>query len=493
MNPPFVRSVNSNLLFGSLPRWRQEMQRELARRMRGTRGNVVQASTTAGLGSVFAAIGDRHLKPNGRLALVLPAAVTTGGAWERTRALLDNGYQLEAIVASHDATRWAFSENTDLSEILLVAKKLGRNESRDSTAGSTCTFISLWRNPDATADSLSLGESLSTLRAAPIGTPEDATHGIASIEIGTQKWGEALTIPLGELRGQPWLGCAFAQTELTRANWHLRRGHLALPAASRFETVPLCRLDQLGVLGPDGRDIHDGFVHSHARTSYAAFWNHDADSVLTIRQDPNRYLSPRNRPAAGRPNRPANLLWPKAAQLMVAVRLRFNTHRLTAIRVGTAALSNVWYPVSLSAPNESHEKALLLWLNSTLGVLLLAGHRVPTQGAWVQFKKPTWNPMPVLNVAALTAAQLRALSAAYDDIATREIGPISNMEVDPIRAEIDDAISHALGLSSLAPIRVLLAQEPVISNRPLGVADIAAGAEETPEQFELLLPEHVAG
>ena len=68
INPPFVRSVNSNLLFGSMPQWRTEMQAELRRRLKPVRGQEVFASTTAGLASVFAAVGDQHLKPDGRIA-----------------------------------------------------------------------------------------------------------------------------------------------------------------------------------------------------------------------------------------------------------------------------------------------------------------------------------------------------------------------------------------------------------------------------------------
>src|SRR6266478_3422082 len=104
--------------------------------------------------------------------------------------------------------------------------------------------------------------------------------------------------------------------------------------------------------------------------------------------------------------------------------------------------------------------ALLLWLNSSLGILLLAGHRVPTQGAWVQFKKPTWNPMPVLHVGALSRRQLRQLSTGYDGVADQEVSPLPRMDVDSVRQEIDDLLSHILGLPSLAPLRGLLAREP---------------------------------
>jgi hypothetical protein len=166
MNPPFVRSVNSNLLFGSLPKWRSEMQRELSRRLRSGRTGIL-ATTTAGLGSVFTAIGDRHVKDDGRLALVIPAALTTGGAWAKTRMIFDSKYNLEFVIASHDAARWSFSENTALSEVLVVGKKRGHASKNEAAA--SCTFVNLWRNPSTTADGLALGESINAASAARIG------------------------------------------------------------------------------------------------------------------------------------------------------------------------------------------------------------------------------------------------------------------------------------------------------------------------------------
>jgi len=69
MNPPFVRSVGGNLLFGSLPeKEREKLQEELKRRYA-----KVPASITAGLGSVFMAVADKHLNEGmTRSGLIFP-------------------------------------------------------------------------------------------------------------------------------------------------------------------------------------------------------------------------------------------------------------------------------------------------------------------------------------------------------------------------------------------------------------------------------------
>jgi hypothetical protein len=483
MNPPFVRSVGGNLLFGSMPDQRGEMQGELARRVHS---NKLAASSTAGLGSIFTAIADRHVRDGGRLALVLPAAIATGIAWEKTRDLINHGYVLETMVASHDPARWNFSENTDLSELLLIARKRDRlSEDAESVADEPTQFINLWQNPRTSAHALAIGESISLGAPAPIGTPANIKHGISEVIIGAEKYGETLEIPWGDVREAPWIGCAFAQTSLIRTAWMMRQGRIYRPGRNQTVRVPVRRLGDIGILGPDRRDIADGFTLSTARSRYPAFWGHKADEVRTIEIAPNKYLQPRSVAAKGRPLRNVGLLWGRAGTVMIAERSWLNTQRTLAVRLPRPALSNVWWPLHLHKEDESAEKALALWLNSTLGLLTTLAHRIPTRGAWVQFKKPTIENLPILDVTALSRAQLRQIAMAYDSVASQELNTIVNMADDPVRIEIDRAFSAVLGLPSLDELRSELADEPIITLRRSVVQEVATEADDE-LQFELL-------
>ncbi|WLA79529.1 hypothetical protein [Bradyrhizobium elkanii] len=466
MNPPFVRSVGGNLLFGSLPDQRGQMQAELQRRVRE---NDLSASSTAGLGSVFTAIGDRHIKPGGRIALVLPAAVLTGVAWKKTRDLINHGYDLEAVVASHDPERWNFSENTDLSEVLLIARKKDRQTTKKSAALVHSTqFINLWRNPLTSAHSLALGEEITRGAPAPIGSVDNLRHAISEIVVGSEKYGETLELPWSEVRTGPWIGCAFAQTNLLRTAWMLKSGQLYNPGQNRLFKIPIKPLKSIASLGPDRRDIADGFVISTKKTRYPALIGHSAGHIRTMEIAPNKWLAPRTTAAAGRPARDVGLLWPRAGTVMIAERSRLNTQRALAVRMPEKGLSNVWWPVRLHKDDERAEKVLALWLNSTLGIMTMVAHRVPTEGAWVQFKKPTIEELPILDVLSLSDSQLKRLAGAYDTLANEELNTIQNMADDPTRSGADDAFSKVLGLPSLEPLRSELAVEPVICNRPLG-------------------------
>jgi hypothetical protein len=462
MNPPFVRSVGGNLLFGSRPEAeRTAMQRALKKLVAST---GVQANITAGLGSVFAAIGDRYIKAGGRLALVLPKALLSGVAWGETRALINRKYRLDTIVVSHDAERWNFSESTDLSEVLLVATR-NENANGKPPADHQVVVVNLWRNPTTALEALAVASSL-----AKGGVPDLVDgQGALSIPMNGDKGGEAIAYAWDEMQADWFLPTAFAQSDLTRAAYHLLRGDLWLPGFGKRGQVRLCPLSELGKLGPDRRDIHDGFDVTDSATAFPAFWGHDADTMLTLAQEANKYLAPLAKAKKGRSLRKVEDLWPLAGKILLAERMRLNTQRLVSVRLPQQVLSNVWWPFAFKEgiKDTNLDKALVLWLNSTLGLLIMFATRDETEGAWVDFKKPSLGAMPVLDVRALSAEQIAALAAAYDRVCEQTLQPFPQMADDEVRAEINTAIGTALGLPDYSALRTILGREPVVSMQRL--------------------------
>jgi len=82
----------------------------------------------AGAALPFIILADRYLKPYGRMALVLPKTVIESSAFFLVRALISSGYELEYIVVSTEPGNYNFSYSTQLSEVLLVLKKLKKGE-----------------------------------------------------------------------------------------------------------------------------------------------------------------------------------------------------------------------------------------------------------------------------------------------------------------------------------------------------------------------------
>ncbi|MDR0736199.1 MAG: hypothetical protein LBF51_05100, partial [Zoogloeaceae bacterium] len=352
MNPPFVRSVGGNLLFGSLPEdERAKLQTELKKRARD-----LPASITAGLGSVFMAIADKHLRTGGRMAFILPVALATGEAWAVSRKMIADGYHLETVIVSHDAARPNFSENTDLSEIMFIARKLKKNEA----AGDT-VYINLWHNPRAIYEAMDVADRIL------------ARAGSSILGEGGRKLAEVIELPPAQGDAQ-WIGVQFAQSPALKAAVALNAGRLEIPGAAPV-ALPLCALSGMGRLGYDRRDIHDAFEVSTTDWSpCSAFWNHDATRVTRVRQKPNAWLVERTKAAQGRLLKTAAPVAASAGRILLVERLWPITHRVLAVGFNETVLGNTWWAFQSDLTPEQ-EKALLLWLNSTPALLLMLSRR----------------------------------------------------------------------------------------------------------------------
>jgi SAM-dependent methyltransferase len=265
MNPPFTRSCGDNLLFGSLPKEEREKLQKALQRLIAQKD--LKASATAGLGSVFVALANQVVKPGGHLAFVLPKGLLSGVEWAKTRQLLTDRYHLRALIVSHDPNRWNFSENTDLSEVLLIASRnpIGVRQVDDHSSSPITLCINLWHNPTDPLKALLLAEQLRELSDAQPDT-------IYDLWLGDEKAGETVIVRWSDLRALPhWLfPFAFAQGELVKTLLQLYRD-----GVFNETHLPLCPLQQLGELGPDVRDIYDGFEileGTSTPTNYPAFW-----------------------------------------------------------------------------------------------------------------------------------------------------------------------------------------------------------------------------
>ena len=456
MNPPFTRSVGGNLLFGSLPTpERRKLQDELSRRLK-----LRQATATAGLGAAFVAAASPKLRPGeGRLALVLPATVCTGPSWQQTRALIERDFNLDMVIVSHDPMRWNFSDSTDLSEALLIATR--RPSGNGSDGGRRTTFVSLWHNPNGVLDAHRIAQAISDTAPANV---EQA--GAALLDVDGRHVGEMVSIPESRLADGKWSGVQFARADLVRgASRLLYDGEVWVPGEQHVGTMPLCPLAELGQVGPDRRDVWDGFERTDSVTAYPMVENHDTNQRTRMVVEPDRYLSPLASPRPGRRLKPVDPLWQKSGRLLISERLRLDTTRVVAMRSDTRVLSNVWWPVRID--EVSHEKALAVWLNSSLGLLTILAHRTSTEGGWVAMKKADLEVLPVLDVRDVSAEQLHALADLFDSLCEDEFQRLPSMADCAARERLDDGLSQILGLPDLDGLRRLLASEPVVSNRRL--------------------------
>ncbi len=456
MNPPFTRSVGGNLLFGGLPKnQRRELQRELARILEE---NNISGIGQAGLGAVFVFLADKYLEKGGRVGLVLPKAVLGGVAWRKVREVLLEKYHIEYVISSFEGpNNWNFSENTSLSEVLLIArKKSGRED------GFT-VFVSLWRKPRSESESIFIGtQLLEVYSSTKLFNILNSNATAYPIRMRGKTIGEAYAAKIRE--ADFGYLAFFAQAELNRVLALLRQGMVYLPTKGVVGHVPLTPLFRfIKDVGPDRHQVHGAFIpEDDSKSPYRALWGHDSNKIRTIRQVANKGLRPRTRKSLE-----ARSLWEKSSRLLVVERVWLPTYRVVSILVDEPVLSNVWWPILIE--DEEHAKILSLWLNSTLGMLLLFSIAQVTRGPWISIKKDMLRTLPVLDLARLSEEDKNALLSLYDEVSTRDFRPLpEEFERPDTRKIIDDAFCKLLGLKSdLSEVYRLLARDPMITGSTL--------------------------
>jgi hypothetical protein len=94
---------------------------------------------------------------------------------------------------------------------------------------------------------------------------------------------------------------------------------------------------------------------------------------------------------------------------------------------------------------------------------MLLALREETRGAWVDFRKPQLQELPVIDVLTFDKRQLDTILDVYEAVAQQSLLPFGELANDAVRQAIDSAFSQALGLPDLAPLRSLLSREPVLT------------------------------
>ena len=90
--------------------------------------------------------------------------------------------------------------------------------------------------------------------------------------------------------------------------------------------------------------------------------------------------------------------------------------------------------------------------------------------SYPSFSLDTLRSLPVPNFADLDTEQLELLDGWFDWLAGDTLLPFPRMNEDPVRRQIDEAVTQALGLDPewVASIRQELAREPSVTDRPYG-------------------------
>ena len=384
----------------------------------------------AGLASNFMDLADVKLKPGGVLGLVLPLTFTSGHAWKRARSSLEQRYRdIDVLsIAREGSENGAFSADTGIAECIVVAKKRYDGARGRNTVG----YFNLPHRPGSLVES--------NVMAANIARRQNVLNG-----------------SLGDFGLARLVHGSVAEAMLGLVN-----GELVLPR-SRPHALGV-RVVTVGYLAGQGLDhqmargrIQKGpFVLRPMRqhATYPALWGHhagakdgDRERCLDVHPDARGEVKP------GREMRERALyIWERmASRLHVNYDFRLNSQSLAMCLTPTPAIGGRAWP-SLFPRNDRYTLPMLLWANSTLGLVTFWWHGNRQQDGRANLTLSKLPTLPIIDAANLTEDQVELCCDVYERLRTKPFLPANEAYRDPVRKELDIALFHMLELpESLLP------------------------------------------
>jgi hypothetical protein len=489
MNPPFTRATGHegekigvpNPMFAAFSSTDEEQRLMGAATKKLTEGT--SAHGNAGEASIFLVLADRKLKPGGVLALVMPLSLMLGDAWEDSRKMLVGGYKDLVLVSisGADGADLSFSADTAIGECLVVAKKARGGSKR-------ATFIVLNERPAYPLVGASAADQIVRLIAGKnLRRLEDGPMGGTPIQFGDDVIGQALDAPLPESNG--WNLARIADLSLAQAAYQLaHESKVWLPSMNESDAVDIqiTKVGEVAEIGPYHADINGStgsggirgpFDIKSARPgsapTYPVLWAHDAPRERTIVfAGDSEGIPRRGRTKAEQTmaDLKVQAVWKTASHAHFNRDFRFNSQstgmQFTPRRtIGGRA----WLSLRLASPEL--EKALVLWANTSLGMLLYWWHCNKQQSGRGSIGKSQLHSLPILDVEKLTARPLAAAVAIFDDLKDEELRPLNEIDVDSVRKKFDDEFMvKVLGLptdiiasgGAVELLRFKLSREPSI-------------------------------
>ena len=438
MNPPFTsntkhRDAEDGILNAAFAAFRtsDETQSDMAKRLkRLAKGKSYHGH--AGLGSAFAALAARKMRPNGVIALVLPFTAISGSAWAKFRELIATQYTDVTIVSiAANGYAMSFSSDTGLAECLVIGRKLARRK-KPSGRG---TFISLRRKPSSFVDAQELSKMV--LSSASPRRMEDGPYGGLPVHRGDAVAGEMLDAPL-DSHEAGWGAARILDASVAQAAHSLANGKLWLPAEPEARKLPIALLEQVGQRGLDSQLLisaaHKGpFAQAppSLTATYPALWNHNATKETRLVCAPDSQLHVRQ----GMESEAAKL-WSTASRAHISRGFRFNSQPLAvAFTEQRSAGGRAWPNVQFSNP--LYDFTFAVWGNSTLGMMSYWWHSNLQVAGRGDMTIRSVNSLPILDFRTCTDAQLRAAEDIFNEFRDLELKPAYLADADPNRALLD--------------------------------------------------------
>ena len=376
---------------------------------------------------MFVMLAERLVAKNGTVSIVFPLSASTALDFAEQRKFLAEKFHIETIVVPQDPKRFWFSENTNISEMLVVMRRKENGNNKRPTR-----IVHLAVNPDTVIDAMTLAD--------------DIHNGRRRNDIQVVKWPHSCMI-----RGD-WAGVQFFSPYLVKKFKMIRDGEL----------FPADEIGKIADVGPSGRHLNTCASMSDmpGEGAWRSIYQNKSSMITSIQIEPYTYVVPKH----GQKKR-ANMYWSKRSSLLIPERIQTDVSRATAIHSSEPTMGASWTGIRARGENpDVWTKAMAVYLNSTLGIISILGVRIPKKLLYPYYSmKENKKRIPV---PVLTADHARALADAYEKVATKKLGRWREDD-DPVRMEVDSIVGNILEQDStdIKRMRFELSREPMVTKQ----------------------------
>ncbi len=435
MNPPFTNRTKMGEKFP------KHVQQKLRNRVDAMERNLVVNDPEMddfvdknALRPMFDALAERCLNPkDGTMTTVFPTVAFSAPSARKERIVLSNRFHIDTIVTSHEPRNINLSQNTNINESLLIAK-------RHQGPKPPTRFVSLDRWPTNEAEVAQLHRNLLVCDRGQI----------------ADGWGEVVHWPAESMETGDWSAAVWRSPDLARA-------------AARFvDDETLHAIDIQGEVSPHatGQVLRGLYERSEPGVcgSFPIIKSKSGtEGQLTIKSIPDEHWIAKDRNARSSLSRrtdasPDSLL-EKAGHLLITAGQRNSTARVTAIANEEKFVGNSWMPVT--GLSSKTAKAMAVFINSTFGRIQL----MRNPGRTIAF--PAYSASEARNLRVPDINDRRVtdvLSDCWERTKNMEVPQFRDGECE-VRRLWDEAVAEAMGWDAdeLARLRHLLHREPHVS------------------------------
>lgn len=449
MNPPFSRSANPNLKFGyETPQVRKKMGKRLRQL---TKLHDMSGIGVAGMGPYFIVLADILLKQTGRLATVIPRHILSGVSWQKIRDLLIEGYELEFIVSNFDPDKtedlegWSWSEETDLGEVLLMARKEASPKSE-----YLVTFVNITNQPSNDVEASFLTQEI--LKELD-GLDGDITSGYwTEITAAGEFRGFVYNVSSEDLQLNWHAPCVFSHPELNGTTLNLLRNSNLVPLEAYLSSK-----------GRDIAGVKNRFRKAQSTTGFPILYGHN-ESMNTIGLDAEHVSY--GVPKSGEKSEEMHAN--HASDLLIAERPHINSECLLALETTEPVLTTAFWEIKLS--DDALRPLLLLWMNSTFGFMTTLGVGANSKAQNFKVKQDHLGSLPIPEPSEKL---LQAGQELYEEIRDQVFRPFPEefnraSEGEGPRHKIDKMFQNHLEFDhDLETIYAHLTEEPALTGNSL--------------------------